>query len=232
MNKSRSKKTNKRKHPDSVEGIKKFYEKKAVQWFLRQFMTVRILVIVTILLVLFIAARIELLGRKPYESFCRILPIHIPVIDPVIRVIPLSLSYEIEDALGNRRTGKIGDQCCSGDKISISFKAGSDCNALIIGVDSKNIYSIFGEQFKAQGIMENEAYTTNTFMLDTTIGVEAYYLIVSTENLDFKRDIEPEIKRIRSLGGKGALFSDFELKLRSGMYYKYVKFRHENCISR
>jgi hypothetical protein len=229
MKKFRGEKTDKSVLPDSVEGIKRAYEKQAVRWFWRQGIMVRILVAIVIFMMLFFAARFDLLGQKLFENSRRIIPMHIPVIDPSIRAIPLLFTYEIEDVSGNRRTGKINDQCCTGDKITISFKAGSDCNALILGVDSKNVYSIFGEHFTAQGIMKNETYTTNTFTLDTTIGAEAYYLIASAENPDFIRDIEPEIKRIKSPAGKGALFSDFNLKLRHGMYYKYVSFIHTNC---
>jgi hypothetical protein len=233
MNNPKKKKSNKSNLPDTVEGIKKAYEKKAVRWFSRQSIVGKILIIIIgILPMLFIAIRTGLLGQNPLEFSCRILPIHIPVIDPGIRVIPLSLTYAIEDASGNIRTGKIGDRCCTGDKITISFKADYDCNALIIGVDSKNVYPIFGEKFNAQGIMKNETYTMNIFTLDSTTGAEAYYLVASVENPDFKSDIQPEIKRIKNISGKGALFSDFDLKLKRGLYYKYVNFRHENCNRR
>ncbi len=232
MNKFRRKNAVKNELPDSIEGIKKIYEKKAVQWYSRQGVVMRILVAVIILLILFITARFGLLGQKQLEISGKFLPIHIPFIDAEIRIIPLSLTYEIEDASGNQRTGKNDDQCCTGDKITISFKAGSDCNVLIIGIDSKNVYSVFGEQFTAEGIIKNEVYTTNTFKLDTITGAEAYYLLACVEKLDFINDIKPEIERIKNLAGKGAIFSDFDLKLRRNIYYKYVNFRHGNCNRR
>lgn len=229
MNKFRRKKTGIAEQPNSVEGIKIAFLLKIINLLKRQSPPVQIFFCIVLIVILFIVARFGLLGLKPYEFTHRIVPIHIPIIDVYAPVIPLSLNYEIEDASGNRRTGKIDDQCCTGDRITLSFKAGCDCNALIIGVDAKKTYSIFGEEFKAQRIIRNESYTVNTFSLDSTTGTEAYYLIASAEQLDFEEYVEPEIKRIKSISGKGVVFSTFELKLQSGIYYKYVNFKHKNC---
>lgn len=215
----------KNKTPESLEDVKKHLFRNVWIWFSQKPRWVKIIFSIAGVVLLLIAARLNLFGEPFYCYSKLVLPIYISSVDPKTPVISLLLSYEIEDNFG-RRTGKLGDTCYDGDHLYISFKSGLPCWVSVFGVDSKAIYPVFKEKLDPSFI-ENEQNYTLDFSLDKTAGNEVYYAIAASEPFSFQEEIEPHLMNVFPAGNsKGPAFSEYQLELPEKFTQEFIYFKH------
>ena len=214
------------KPPESLGEVKARIFKKTWIWVSSLPMGLKIIVGIVGALFLIVTARFNLLGNTYYDYSKKLIPLKLRI-DPELSVVPISFQFEIEDQMG-RRTGKLSDTYYTGDRVYLSFKAGSPCWITIIGVDSKKIYPVFRHKLSPSKIEKDQKYTLN-FKLDNTVGWEIYYAIAAHENFDFEGDISPRLRRIFPEGNsKGPVFSNYSLTLPDKFTQKILYFNHSS----
>jgi hypothetical protein len=144
----------------------------------------------------------------------------------VTPVVPLILSYDIEDERG-RRTGKLDDTCYSGNRIYISFKAGIPSWITVFGVDIKGEpFPVYKRKLAPSFITADKLYIVH-FQLDETTGKEVYYAIAASEEFDFDADIRPMVDKVfPKIGSKGLVFSEYQIELPEKFTQEFVYFNH------
>lgn len=214
------------KTPESFGDIGKLYFKKCWIWISNKPLWLKAGVVIIIILLSFLAARANLLGEPWYYYTKKVIP-YIPFFDDERSLISVSLSYEIEDAMGTR-IGKLGDVCYDGDRIYLSFKVNTPCWVSVFGVDSKGIYPIFYEQFSPFKVDKDVSYR-RSFQLDQTEGNEIYYVIAAHDKFDFEEHLRPILKEIFPQGNsKGPVFSKYQINLPETFTQEFIYFKHLN----
>lgn len=193
-----------------------------------QSVVVKIIISCTFIVILFFCCRLNFFSEKLYDISNVVVPIKIPLIDSKDFLIPILLSYEIENQYGTKEAGKLGGCYHSGDNVTFSLQVGIDCYASFIGFDSNRLFNWKENSDsieKTYHLLSGNIYNVH-FPLDSTIGTEVYYIIASNYKIDYRKFIQPEIKRIRELQTKGPATSRFEISLKKGFNYRYIYFNH------
>ncbi len=213
------------KTPESLADVKKHIFRNVWIWLGQKPRWVKIIFSFAGVILLLIVARLNFLGEPFYRYSKLLLPASISAVDPTAPVIPLFLSYEIEDSF-ERRPGKLGDTSYDGDHLFISFKAGIQCWVSVFGVDSNGIHAVFRHKLDPSLIEKGQTYTPD-FELDKTVGNEIYYAIAASEPFNFHHEIEPHLKNVFGEGNsKGPSFSEYQLRLPEKFTQKFIYFKH------
>lgn len=214
------------KAPSSVEDIKKHFFRKTWILIIKQPLYLKIIFCLAIAGLLVFSARLNFFGDPYYKYSKFIIPIRIPSVDPEQPAISLIYKYEIEDPKG-RRTGVLGDNLYSGDRVFLSFKSNLDCWVSVFGVDSRRIFPLWRKNFTPEKIEKNIEYSVQPFELDETTGNEIYYLIASHKKFNFDKSIRPYLRKLFPQGSsKGAVFYKYQMELSDDFAQRFIYFNH------
>ncbi len=211
-------------HPESIEDVKKYLFKRIWLWTTYKPIWIKIAFGIGAVVIIIAFARLDIFG-EPYSRYSKsLIPWRLPF-DPALPLIPLEITYDIEDSMGIR-PGTLGDNASTGDRIILTFKAGTKCWATVFCVDSKGIHPIFRGNLSPTLIDQNKSYSLK-FKLDSTTGHEVYYVIAAHEKFDFDQDIKPHLKTVFPAGySKGPVISKYKIKLPDRFVHDLVYFEH------
>jgi len=213
------------KIPSSFKKLAEKIEKFFLKWFFQQKRWIQLVIAISILIFLLGLARSNFLGEQLYRLSKILIPLDIPWVDPPKPMIPLYFSYEIEDQI-NRRDGKLGGTCYTGDRIYLNYRTGIACWITLFGVDSKGVHPILQNKFNPIFIEKDKPYS-EVFTLDNTSGYEVYYAVAAMDKFDFDKDIRPYIKPLNfQTGAKGPTLSEYQLNLSERFRHEYLYFNH------
>jgi hypothetical protein len=213
--------------PESIRDAKKHIFKKAWVWIGTKPLWLKAAIILIIACAMIFSARLNFFG-EPYFKYSQLfIPWHLPGVDPVQPLISLLFSYEIKDASGRKREGKLGDVCYSKDRIYLSVRTDRKCYICIFGIDSKGIHPVLKKNGPSPIFIDRDKNYEIDFRLDDTTGLEIYYAIASHTRFDFDESINPYLKFVFHQGtSKGPQFSEFHLQLPDEFVQRFIYFQH------
>jgi hypothetical protein len=103
-------------------------------------------------------------------------------------IIPLEIGYEIEDAdNGALRSGKLGDNCRTGDMIHLSVTTGTKCQLMVFCIDSMMVpIPVLHGQGLYTVLSDGGKIPITPFRLNKVTGTEIYYVVASQEDFSFE----------------------------------------------
>jgi len=224
--------TNKNSNTDNIlVMLKNIIWNKLIEQYQRANGVTKALIIIFIILCFFCGIRLGYLGEGLEKLSKRIIPVHIPIIDPVFSP-PMSLSFNAIDSMGRAKKGRLGGVYQSGDQLILNLHSSSGYSFFytIVGIDNKG-FSNYRENVKINPVDGQNSLITLT--LDDTLGYEVYYVIASKNKFEIEGSIKKEFDAIKqklsklSSNSKGADAQDYSISLNETKYsYAFIYIRH------